>query len=314
MGTVGRLAVGGAGAAPRRAAAVSAVVALGVTLITGVLVGSTSIRASDLDLRVLPLGRKTQLVAGSLDDLGPGRMAIPKEYADLIGARHGDTVKLVAGERTVNVTIAATLAGSAPLDASALVDRGDLDKLGAPAAVSRVLLDASGEGEEGIEAARSAVRAELGAQSGVEVHMLSDERDELTGMLDMLTAGAIGLLGLTVLIAVVGVGTTTALSVVERTRESGLLRAVGLSKSALRATVTTESGLYGLIGSVIGLLLGMPYAWLFLKALQLGAPLVAPAVQLVAVVATLVLLTAIAGLLPARRAAKVSPVAALGTE
>ena len=59
----------------------------------------------------------------------------------------------------------------------------------------------------------------------------------------------LGLVGLTVLIAVVGVGTTTALSVVERVRESGLLRAIGLSRTGLRTMLTVESGLYGVIGA-----------------------------------------------------------------
>jgi putative ABC transport system permease protein len=125
---------------------------------------------------------------------------------------------------------------------------------------------------------------------------------------------ALGLIGLTVLIAVVGVGTTTALSVVERARESGMLRAIGLSRGGLRAMLTTESALYGVIGAGIGLVLGVPYAWLAVKALGVNAPLTLPVWQLVGVFAVLVLLTALAGVLPARRAAKVSPVAALGAE
>ncbi len=130
----------------------------------------------------------------------------------------------------------------------------------------------------------------------------------------MLLAIALGLVGLTVLIAVVGVGTTTALSVVERVRESGLLRAVGLSRGGLRAMLTTESGLYGVIGAAIGLVLGVPYAWLAVQALG-GERAADPAG-----------LAAGAGLRgpgaahragrgaarPARR--EVSPVAALGTE
>jgi len=125
---------------------------------------------------------------------------------------------------------------------------------------------------------------------------------------------AIGLIGLTVLIAVVGVGTTTALSVVERVRESGLLRAVGLSRGGLRTMLTTESSLYGVIGAAIGLALGVPYAWLAVKALGVNAPLRLPIGQLAIVFAVLVAFTALAGVLPARRAAKVSPVAALGTD
>jgi putative ABC transport system permease protein len=113
---------------------------------------------------------------------------------------------------------------------------------------------------------------------------------------------------------VVGVGTTTALSVVERAHEAGLLRAVGLSRSRLRAMLTAESGLYGVIGAAIGLALGIPYAALAFQALGLDTRLELPLGQLAAIFLILVALTALAGVLPARRAAAVSPVTALATE
>ncbi|GAB3933297.1 hypothetical protein GCM10027614_03940 [Micromonospora vulcania] len=144
--------------------------------------------------------------------------------------------------------------------------------------------------------------------------VLADERDRNDSLLGTLLWIAVGLVSLTVLIAVVGVGSTTALSVVERARESGLLRAVGLSRAGLRTMLTTESGLYGVIGATFGLLLGVPYAWLTVQTLGLNAPLALPVLPLVGLFVALVVLTALAGVLPARRAARVSPVAALGTD
>jgi putative ABC transport system permease protein len=78
--------------------------------------------------------------------------------------------------------------------------------------------------------------------------------------------------------------------------------------------LTAESALYGVIGAGIGLVLGIPYAWLTVRALGVNAPVTVPIWQLAAVFVILVGLTALAGVLPARRAAKVSPVAALATE
>ena len=126
-----------------------------------------------------------------------------------------------------------------------------------------------------------------------------------------LVAIAVGLLFLTMLIAVVGVGSTTALSVLERTRESGLLRAIGLTRKELGRLVTVEAGLYGIIGAVLGLAIGVPYAWLAIISLGVEWPLQVPVFSVGVVVLVLAALTAGAGLLPARRAARVSPVAAL---
>ena len=210
--------------------------------------------------------------------------------------------------------MAALLPGSAPLGSTMVLDPADLTRLGATAAYSGLLADAARGGEDGRTAGQQALRQVTGGGPGLGVAVLADQRDQIDRVLDVVLLIAIGLIGLTVLIAVVGVGTTTALSVVERVRESGLLRAVGLSRAGLRAMLTAESGLYGVIGAAIGLLLGVPYAWLAVKAIGVNAPLALPAGQLALVFAALVLCTALAGVLPARRAARVSPVRALGTE
>jgi putative ABC transport system permease protein len=372
-GPLGRLAAGGVGGAPRRAAAVSVVVALGVTLIAGALVGGASIRilvdresakaapadyeltraddkpvtaamvekfqgrtelahvnpyrrltvqvgpteldATDLAVAAVPGLGKLDVRAGSLADLGPGRVAISGFTADTSGLRLGDQAEIKHDKASVRLTVAAVLPDSAPLGAALLVDPGDLTKLGAAAGYSGVLADASATGEKARADGRKALDdVQTAAGGGWTITVLADQRDEINDQMTILLVIALGLIGLTVLIAVVGVGTTTALSVVERVRESGLLRAVGLSRGGLRAMLTAESALYGVIGAGIGLALGVPYAWLAVKALGVNAPLALPIWQLAVVFALLVGLTALAGVLPARRAAKVSPVAALGTE
>jgi putative ABC transport system permease protein len=194
-----------------------------------------------------------------------------------------------------------------------VIDPADLTKLGAPAGYTGLLADQAVAGEKGRADGRRALTDAVGNRQWA-IDVLADERDQINSELTILLAIALGLIGLTVLIAVVGVGTTTALSVVERVRESGLLRAVGLSRGALRAMLTTESALYGVIGAGLGLVLGVPYAWLAVQALGVNAPLTLPIGQLALVFVILVLLTAAAGVLPARRAAKVSPVVALGAE
>nr|WP_281374272.1 ABC transporter permease [Micromonospora jinlongensis] len=124
----------------------------------------------------------------------------------------------------------------------------------------------------------------------------------------------LALLGLTVIVPVVGVGTTAVLSLVEPIRKSGLLRAVGISRDRLRAMLNLEAGLYGLLGAVIGLVLALPYFWLTMAALRDSVPVEFPAGRLALVVLTLAAAAALAGPLPARRAARISPVADLGAD
>lgn len=375
LGPVGRLAVGGVGGAPRRAAAVSVVVALGVTLIAGVVVTGASVRvltdrqlasslpadfeltantdarvpaglldqarastdlahvtpyrrvdaitigadanglrASDLDMDALPTLDKIDVSAGALSGIKPGAIAISGYVLEMTKLSVGDTTTLTSGKKKIQVTVAATLPGSAPLQSELLLDPSDLTKLGAPATYNGLLADAAKPGEEGRTAGQKAMQKLVQGRPGLGAQVLADERDQYNVILDGVLAVAIGLVGLTVLIAVVGVGTTTALSVVERVRESGLLRAVGLSRGGLRAMLTAESSLYGVLGATLGLILGIPYAWLSIEALGANAPLELPVGQLAAVFVALVAFTALAGVLPARRASRVSPVAALATD
>jgi putative ABC transport system permease protein len=75
-----------------------------------------------------------------------------------------------------------------------------------------------------------------------------------------------------------------------------------------------ESGLYGVIGSVLGIALAVPFAWLTLQALRMKVLFTLPVTWLLLLTTIMVAITMAAGLLPARRAAKVSPVAALATD
>jgi putative ABC transport system permease protein len=376
LGPVGRLAVGGMGGAPRRAAAVSVVVALGVTMIAGVLVAGasgrvlaereaaasvpadfeltasadahlpadlveqakarteltnvipyrrlagvrigaddTELAAHDLAMTALPQLAKLDVAAGSWRDAGPGEVVLSGFAADVTGLGPGDRADLRAGDRTVPLTVVAVLPDSAPLGVGLVLHAADLTRLGAPEGrYAGLLADAPEDGEQSRNQGLKALQQVTGGRTGLGIAVLADQRDEIDQVLTVVLLVAVGLIGLTVLIAVVGVGTTTALSVVERVRESGLLRAVGLSRGGLRAMLTAESSLYGVIGATIGLLLGVPYAWLAVKALGVNAPLALPVWQLAVVFAALVLFTALAGVLPARRAARVSPVAALGSD
>ena len=133
--------------------------------------------------------------------------------------------------------------------------------------------------------------------------------------LDVLTYTVVGLLGVAVLIALVGIANTLGLSVLERTREHALLRAVGLTRRQLRSMLAVEAVLLAVVATVLGTAVGVTFAWVavvtMVQPVVAGAPLVLPWGQLAVVVLVAALAGLLACLVPARRAARVSPASGL---
>jgi putative ABC transport system permease protein len=140
-------------------------------------------------------------------------------------------------------------------------------------------------------------------------------------MLDAVTGVFSALIGVSALIAAVGLVNSLSLSVLQRTRELGLLRALGFTVQQLRRMILAESVQLTATAVLVGLALGAVYGWAGAQALLgsiNGLPgIVLPGVPwtlLAVVVAAAALLTAIATITPSRRATRVSPVTALAVE
>ncbi|TDC85617.1 FtsX-like permease family protein [Micromonospora sp. KC606] len=384
-GAIGRLAASGVGAASRRAAAVSTVVALGVTLIALTLViGATTqaatdrqatsmapgdfnliaddgavvpdsviqkartrpeltavvpyrtatvrigtsksdVLATDLDLRQLatrgpqpeprtaPESRRVEAEATAPKTVDAWHAALDRAVARAAGVRPGDSVTITTGQRTLDVRVTEIL-DATPLATGIIVSPTDLDQLGVPPGPTGLLANATRPGEPGRTAAYQALEAISPADQGLRLSVLADQRDQTREKTNALIVVLLALISLTVVVAVVGVGITTALSVVERVRESGLLRAVGMSRRGLTVMLTTEAALYGALGATIGVVLGLPYAAMSIKTFDSTVPVEIPFGQLAVTVAVLTTLTGLAGLLPARRAARISPMEGLATD
>jgi putative ABC transport system permease protein len=125
-----------------------------------------------------------------------------------------------------------------------------------------------------------------------------------------------GLLALGVVIALIGIANTLALSVYERTRELGLLRAVGMTRGQLRSTVRSESLVISLFGAIEGLALGMLFGWAIVAAMhsQGITHLVFPVPQLLAMAVLAGLAGIVAAIAPSRRAARLNILQAVTTE
>jgi putative ABC transport system permease protein len=124
------------------------------------------------------------------------------------------------------------------------------------------------------------------------------------------------MLVLAIVIALMGIGNTLSLSVYERTRELGLLRAVGQTRGQARAMVRWESVLVAIFGTVGGVGLGTLLGWALVKASSTSAltTFSAPPTQLVMFLVAGAVAGTLAGLRPARRAARLPVLAALRAE
>jgi putative ABC transport system permease protein len=134
----------------------------------------------------------------------------------------------------------------------------------------------------------------------------------LGNLLNLITA----LLALAVIIALLGIVNTLALSVVERTRELGLLRAIGLRRGQLAQMVAAESVIIAVIGAVLGIALGLGLGCALAYALtrsQQPTVVVSPG-QLVIFGIAAVLAGVLASVAPARRAARLNMLAAIAAE
>ncbi|OLT03677.1 hypothetical protein BJF90_02805 [Pseudonocardia sp. CNS-004] len=161
------------------------------------------------------------------------------------------------------------------------------------------------------EAVRTTVE-QAADEEGLSTAYAGDARAELQNQLAIASMIGLGLVGMTLLVAVVGVGVTLMLSITERVRETGLLRAVGLSRPGVRTMVALEAGLSGSGAAVIGVVVGAIYGRLGVTVLELdSASASLPVLQLAGLVVAVVVVAMVAATVPAIRAGRVSPIRAL---
>lgn len=140
--------------------------------------------------------------------------------------------------------------------------------------------------------------------------------DEQRASINQLLYLIYALLGLAIVIAVLGIVNTLGLSVMERTREVGLLRAVGLSRRQLRRMITLESVTIALLGALLGIVLGVIAGVAIQRALVDDGitELAIPWVQMLVFVGLAGVIGVLAALLPARRASRMDILRAISTE
>jgi putative ABC transport system permease protein len=154
------------------------------------------------------------------------------------------------------------------------------------------------------------------AYPGVKVLDRAQYKQDQTKFLNQLLALIYALLGLAIIIALLGIANTLALSISERTRELGLLRAVGMTRSQLRSSIRWESVIIALQGTALGLVIGIFFGWALTRALHDQGITVfrLPIVSLLIVVLLAALAGMAAAIPPSRHAAKIDVLRAVMTE
>ena len=249
-----------------------------------------------------------------------GTAVVSADVADYYSLEAGDRVPVALGDPLTGAvadgspTVDLTVAVSALQDWSVLVTPGTFEQLGSPGTPSTAWLRVTDVDESGQVATEV---QDLTADSTLEISGAAIERASYQRAIDTVLAVVVGLLAVAVVIALIGVTNTLSLSVIERRRESATLRALGLTRRQLRASMAVEGALIAGVGAVVGVLLGLAYGWLGSAAVLAGIAeleLQVPWADLGVVVGVALVAGVLASVLPGRSAARTPPVAALAVD
>ncbi|QDO90134.1 FtsX-like permease family protein [Ornithinimicrobium ciconiae] len=243
---------------------------------------------------------------GLLQVLEPGTIGVASHMLEYGGLTLGEMVTVTGADGSAELRVVEVPMGEfvmpaaqlATLDRSSVNESGLLIRLSEGADVPAVVADIQ----------------DIVETEGAWITGGAPARAQLTTVLDLLVLITTALLGVAVVIAVVGIANTLALSVLERSRENALLRAVGLTRSQLRGMLTVEGLLLAVVSALLGIALGVTYAWFGVRTLMpegTETVLAFPVPRLAIILAVAIVAGLLASVLPARRAARTAPAAGL---
>ncbi|MGH9185225.1 MAG: ABC transporter permease, partial [Acidimicrobiales bacterium] len=254
-----------------------------------------------------------ETVEGSIADLGADGIAVHADTADDEGLALGDTATVrfpQTGEQTFRVV--------------ALYDRNELANnwlVGTKAAeanlpdqfVAQVYVTlADGVSPDG---GRAAIEEVAAAYANADVQDQKEFRDSQASQINQILYLVYAMLAFAIIIALMGIANTLSLSVHERTRELGLLRAVGMTRGQLRSSVRWESAIIAVFGTLGGLGIAVFFGWIAITAADeelLNFQF--PAISLAVIVLVAALAGVAAAFVPAWRAARLDVLQAIATE
>lgn len=275
--------------------------------------------AAGYDPRLDEVANITYVQGDSAAALADGRLAMDRDFARDHGVRVGSTVPVeFQGGRSAELTVGALTdqdsAEGFGTQGGLYFGLATLERYAPGGQDSALYVNAApGTSDDDL---RANLERTLDPYPQVQVRDLADYKQLVHDQIAVLLYLVYALLGLAIIIAVLGVVNTLALSVVERTREIGLLRAIGLARRQLRRMIRLESVVIAVFGAVLGLALGLVWGVCThqVLALQGMTALAIPWGTIVAVVIGSAVVGVVAALLPALRASRMNVLAAIAHE
>ncbi|MGW1276214.1 ABC transporter permease [Streptomyces tsukubensis] len=262
---------------------------------------------------------RKKMVAGKQSDAyRKDSLSVGEEYAEKHGLKLGSELTVAfSGAQPAKLTVRAITSDDSAMEQGAIILSTETARSHIPAEKlpQNFMLFASakdGQAKAAYEALKTSLEPYPQYKASNQADFKEDLKDQVGQMLNLVY----GLLALAIVVAVLGVVNTLALSVVERTREIGLMRAIGLSRRQLRRMIRLESVVIALFGALLGLGLGMGWGTAAQKLLALEGlgVLEIPWPTIVTVFVGSAFVGLFAALVPAFRAGRMNVLNAIASE
>ncbi|KUF19493.1 ABC transporter permease [Streptomyces silvensis] len=253
--------------------------------------------------------------SGSLAGLHGRATVIDKELADNQGIKTGDTVpvKFDQDDKTVRLKVVGVYQQNEMIN-GLFTPTANVTPHLSKVVDQQLLLKMKGGTSDKAE---DAVVKALGDNPAIKIQDKDDISNEVGGAINMLLNMLYGLLAMAILVAVLGVINTLAMSVFERKHEIGMLRAIGLDRAKIKQMVRLESVVISLFGAVLGVGLGLFLGWIagdsIADTVQTYTMQV-PVGRIVVFLAIAAVVGVLAAVWPARSAARLNPLQAIKSE
>lgn len=205
------------------------------------------------------------MAEGSLEDLRPGTMLVDRAVARDRNVTIGDEITILGqGGRQATFEVAA-LSDDPAILGQWTISRADAAQL-VPIPTD-ALIGVKLEPGVSVDDIRSSLREVVEPYANMKLQDREQYTSSLIGTITTLLNVIYGLLAVSIIIALIGIANTLSLSIHERTRELGLLRAMGMTRAQLRASVRWEAVIVALMGTALGIGLGLGLSYLMVRAL-----------------------------------------------